>query len=543
MEEFGEESVEFVNAYASAPSSILSGAAMFTGMPSCFVSRHFDFWQFDPNVIISLQNVLSSNGYTNYAVHNSKEDREVMKDLIHPVSRKYFPKGVSHGQWWTNRQVNAVLRKILDLGVETPAFFMLWYDCRNDADTSEVVKQGLQLFKENGLYDESVIVMCSDHGYPDPRTGLNKSILRRTRHDMVVTDDNIRIPLFIKYPGCRPKKVNDVVGTVDLFPTLLHLLNVKCDDPRMINVKGHNLIDLLEGSPTSCHDRMIRIDTRLRLAPGRVTALRRNKHKYVYYHDEKREALYDLENDPDEIEDIMSDSTPDIGIVTLNFRKALESSQNELNAFHIDELRSAFKKNIKKVRIKNAGTILLLTTAPNIFLELIAGSFRETFEASHIDILLPNEDSLNEKVRSLFNECLQINNFKKEELVRKKGGKGNFRYDLSLIVTENSSLGFDDPRIYRLAKNVGKKVLMVDYNMTFYNRLFNLWTRPLRRYWLNRCFYREEPALIVKDIVYYAKTIMSFLFRKALVDTPDMEKVKMMRDRALVAQSESESSR
>ena len=64
MDEFALESVEFLNAFTSAPSSILSGAAMFTGMPSCFVARHFDDWQFDPKVIISLQEVLSSAGYT-----------------------------------------------------------------------------------------------------------------------------------------------------------------------------------------------------------------------------------------------------------------------------------------------------------------------------------------------------------------------------------------------------------------------------------------------------------------------------------------------
>jgi len=63
-------------------------------------------------------------------------------------------------------------------------------------------------------------------GYPDPRTGFNKSTMRETRHDMIVTDDNVRIPLFIKFPGCRPGKVSDTVGTVDLLPTILGLLEI-----------------------------------------------------------------------------------------------------------------------------------------------------------------------------------------------------------------------------------------------------------------------------------------------------------------------------
>jgi len=164
MDELAMESVEFLNAYTSAPSSILSGAAMFTGMPCCFISRHFDAWQFDPNVIISLQNILAGEGYENYAIHNSKEDREVMKDLIFPISAKHFPKGISHGKWWTNQQMNQILENILDTDFETPAFFMLWYDCREDPNVSDMVKKGLQVFRDKGLYENSVVVMCSDHG-------------------------------------------------------------------------------------------------------------------------------------------------------------------------------------------------------------------------------------------------------------------------------------------------------------------------------------------------------------------------------------------
>ena len=38
----------------------------------------------------------------------------------------------------------------------------------------------------------------------------------------------------------------------------------------------------------------MRVDTRLSLATDRITALRSDSHKYVYYHDDEEETLYDL---------------------------------------------------------------------------------------------------------------------------------------------------------------------------------------------------------------------------------------------------------
>ena len=536
MDEFALESMQFLNAYTSAPSSILSGAAMFTGMPCCFISRHFDAWQFDPNVIISLQDILVDEGYENYAIHNSKEDREVMKDLIRPIPKKYFPKGVSHGKWWTNGQINQIVEKILNMGVNTPSFFMLWYDCREDPNVSDMVKKGLQIFKDKGLYENSVIVMCSDHGYPDPRTGFNKSTMRETRHDMIVTDDNVRIPLFIKCPNCRPGKVSDTVGTVDLLPTILSLLEIKCDDPRMNKVKGYDLIDLLEGKECSWDDRIVRIDTRLRLAKGRVTALRSNRYKYVYYHDEKVEELYDLNSDPSEMKDLLQSPSSNSDALGLKFRKLLDESQDELNEFHISELESAFERNVKKIGGNEIEKILLVSTAPFMFLNLLNRCFRQTFEGVSIDLLISDNGSLNRESQALFDRIIRISAMNLS-IVREAKKKGELsRYDVGLVICENSSVGFDDPKLYRVAKTIAGKVYMVDYNMKFYNRLINLWTRPLRRYKHDWIFYRQEPLLIFRDLIYYIRIGMKYLFKGKLAETPDMEKAKRMRDRALIAQ-------
>ena len=49
--------------------------------------------------------------------------------------------------------------------------------------------------------------MNSDHGYPDPRTKLNEEYFKDIGHDMIFTDDNIKVPLIIKTPN-GPKGVS-----------------------------------------------------------------------------------------------------------------------------------------------------------------------------------------------------------------------------------------------------------------------------------------------------------------------------------------------
>ena len=551
MDEFALESIEFLNAYASAPSSILSGAAMFTGMPSCFISRHFNDWQFDPEVVVSLQDVLAENGYANYAIHNSKEDREVMRDLIHPIPREYFPRGISHGKWWTNRQVTLILENVLKLGVKQPAVFMLWYDCRKDALTSDMVKQALQLFKEYGLYDNSVIIMNSDHGYPDPRTELIdpkwqrkanvfniQTAMRKVRHDLVVTDDNIRVPLLVKYPGCCPHQVNDSVGLVDLFPTILHLLDINCNDPRMKYVQGFDLYELLEGGQAPWNDRIIRIDTRLTLAPGRVTALRSKKYKYVYYHDEKIESLFDMGHDPWELCDLLENASPEVAALRESFQEELVQLEDDLNRFHIDELRTTFDKSVRRMKTARFNRMVFLSIAPTVFLDLITESFRATFPAISIDILTSKHHPLGTEIEALFDRVIIVEKVE-PGIVRKALKEQKLsRYDVALVITEKSGIGFDNPIAHKVAKVLGRKVLLVDYNMKFYSRFLARWVWPLRKYRRNWEFYKHEPLLVLWDVMKIAKRGILHYLLKRQTEAPDMEKVRLMRARALKAQKE-----
>ena len=139
------------------------------------------------------------------------------QSLILPLRKKYLPSGFSHADYWTNKDLCIILDNIFN-NHKPPkkSFFMLWFDCREDPLTSYYVNECLNIFKKNDFYEDSIIFLTSDHGYPTPKTGLTKETMRKTGHDMVVTDDNIQIPFYLKYPNSKPK-------IYDLVSNILHL--------------------------------------------------------------------------------------------------------------------------------------------------------------------------------------------------------------------------------------------------------------------------------------------------------------------------------
>jgi arylsulfatase A-like enzyme len=76
--------------------------------------------------------------------------------------------------------------------------------------------------RELGLYDNTLIVITSDHGDTFGEHGLMDHFLGFVYQELV------HIPLLIKYPGQRtPNRSDDLVSQVDFVPTVLELVGVK----------------------------------------------------------------------------------------------------------------------------------------------------------------------------------------------------------------------------------------------------------------------------------------------------------------------------
>jgi membrane-anchored protein YejM (alkaline phosphatase superfamily) len=381
MDEVAKEAVEFENAFTSTPSSVLSASTMFTGLPSAYISRHYNDFEFDETEIDSIVTMLEKNDYSIYSIFDAKALRCGLQTMAHSLPAKYRPKTSDHDKWWHNAEITKNVDHLFKKDhVKKPSFFLMWYNCRKDPKTSDHVKDAINIFKENGMWDDSIVIMNSDHGYPDPSTGLTVEFMKQYSHDMIVTDDNSRIPLILKYPGCpKGAKIKNLVRTSDIFHTLIELLDFDNIDKSKMNYSnpnnGKSLINLINGKDNSA--RIARIDTRLGMSNSRTTALRSDTYKYVYHVDQNKEEFYDIIADPYEMKDIILSNDFTVKSEIGKFRDLYKTQEADIFDYHSQKLKEnllneidEYFKGPKKNEVKN----ILLTctpTTPYIVLKLL----------------------------------------------------------------------------------------------------------------------------------------------------------------------------
>lgn len=97
----------------------------------------------------------------------------------------------------------------------------------------EALKQFIQSLKDEGLYENSVIILYGDHyGISENHNKAMGEYLGEEVTPFVSTQLQ-RVPLIIHIPGHKGKTISTVSGQIDLKPTILHLLGI--DTKRDIN--------------------------------------------------------------------------------------------------------------------------------------------------------------------------------------------------------------------------------------------------------------------------------------------------------------------
>ncbi|MDA1476393.1 LTA synthase family protein [Bacillus changyiensis] len=106
----------------------------------------------------------------------------------------------------------------------------------------ESLKHFIEELKQNGLYDDSVIVFMGDHyGISEAHQEALGQLLGKAEMTPYDTIQLQRVPLIIHIPGITDKKpriISETSGQIDVKPTLLHLLGI--DTKGMIHF-GHDL--------------------------------------------------------------------------------------------------------------------------------------------------------------------------------------------------------------------------------------------------------------------------------------------------------------
>jgi hypothetical protein len=518
MDQFAKDSIEFTNCYTSAPSSLLAAGAMFSGLPSTFVARHFNDWKFKDNNLSTIKTLVQEHGYTSIPLIDGRSGREKYQNLIPPFPSSYLPKGKHlHDYAWTNKEVTEIFEHIIsNKKFEDPFAFVFWYDCRRDSNTSKHVAKAINLIKEHGYYNDSIIIMNSDHGYPDPRTKLNEGFFKELGHDMVLTEDNIKTPLILKYPG-SPQNVelNNVVGHIDIIPTIYDLLKIKLDKNKDNNYfRGKSLLSIINEKEGD-DKRVIRTDTRLQMDNGRITSFRSSQYKYIYFHDDNHELLFDLLKDPMELTNLLPDKPNNHSKVLKSFIALKLKYEEELFNFHKSELIQNADNSFKNLKLRYKGnqiTILVITVAPDNLIEMLSNYLKKTFETDNIILIKTKKEKEFKKVKENIYHTKELS----EDNIRETGLSN---LDIIIYLTHNSRRVFLKDNIVKSIKKIkAKEKLLLNYNFELFEyfsyKSFFTYFKLFFNWEIKGYFYKQEPIYFFKDLYFYIKHTFTILSRE-----------------------------
>lgn len=472
MDEFAKEAIEFPNVVTSAPSTYMSISAMMSGMPSYYVNRNFSDFMFDKNAFPSLPQILETHGYNIYNFWMSQESRETMISLLPIVDRKHWPRNYKHRDWWNNKKINTLVENTLPkVDKKKPTFFFVNYNCRLDPETGDTVKECLKLFREHGYTEDNTItVLCSDHGYPDPsKETSNPSfyLLNNVGHDLVLTDDNIMIPFSIQIPNYeKGVRVDTTISSIDIFPTILDILGIEKDN----RILGKSFLNYI-AKPNSINPKFHRTDSRLAFQKGRGTAIRNDKYKYIYYHDnffeDLTEEFFDLINDPMENTNLIDSSNPEIQEQIAIFRQEFTKSENDAMSFQIDFLFTKLNEHYK-TKIKESKNLLIIGSARPLFINLITQLIKKINATATLHVLDIESEKAAYKHLDNIIPCNDLNVLTQNEI---NTIVKNENIDL-IFIPINTNEKRDNKKLYALFQQISCETLFIDYNMEKVSRTF-----------------------------------------------------------------------
>jgi len=174
------------------------------------------------------------------------------------------------------------------------------------AFADEQVGRLLRFLKEKGIYRNTVIVLCGDHGESLGEHG-------EKTHGFFIYNATMHVPLIIRLPENRlPEKaaaraVVDPVSLVDLMPTMLSAVGLETPS----QVQGRSLLPEIRADRTdrdqSNRDRVLYGETFLPRIHFNWSELRGSENAKYHFIDAPRPELYDLAKDPGEVHNLFSE--------------------------------------------------------------------------------------------------------------------------------------------------------------------------------------------------------------------------------------------
>lgn len=139
----------------------------------------------------------------------------------------------------------------------------------------------LDAVERNGLQDNTIIVLWSDHGWH-----LGEKLITGKN---TLWERSTRVPLIFAGPGIARGDCREPVELLDIYPTLIEV----CGLPAKVDIEGTSLLEQLRNATA------VRQRPAITTANQNNHAVRSKRWRYIRYADGSEE-LYDMKSDPNE---------------------------------------------------------------------------------------------------------------------------------------------------------------------------------------------------------------------------------------------------
>jgi arylsulfatase A-like enzyme len=183
-------------------------------------------------------------------------------------------------------------------------------------DEDEIIAQFLDRLKDQGFYEDTVIVLTADHGEEFREHG-------GWGHGAKLYDELLRVPLIMKGPElAKGAIVTRQIGLIDLAPTILDLLGI---EEKVEGFQGTSFLPWLRDNQSELSNRYVFSeavhlggrqpplwgqDSRGRKL-YRIRSCRNESWKYIWDEEGNKKELYHLRLDPKETKNL-ADSEPEM---------------------------------------------------------------------------------------------------------------------------------------------------------------------------------------------------------------------------------------
>lgn len=181
----------------------------------------------------------------------------------------------------------------------------------------------LDRLEDRGELQNTVVVVTADHGDEFFEQG-------QYGHGNLPYEQLVQIPLIIRFPDDTEAGtvIDQMVRSIDILPTVFEYAGVSPTESMVERMDGRSLVPLLRYEESDPGIKHAVTEKRVRDTDDFRIAIRTEHWKYIYDGTIKKTKLYDLDADPDEVEDVSAEESS----VADQFRGLLQNRFERIRA-------------------------------------------------------------------------------------------------------------------------------------------------------------------------------------------------------------------